>query len=286
MSQGDILKHMYHPNTTPPEIRLGDTPAGSDKKTRYSAEEIHRATDCQKFKNYEQLIRATHEGHYIDVGEFPLSLGSYSTIRKSPHGKSINRTKYRYLDKVHVDIGFGDCISVGGARYCLVFVDRATGYNWVFPLENLSATDIRDAFNLFCAKDGRFAKCFRADCDNKLLGKTTKAYLTEPTNNSDIIGAAAGHQSSHGLVESHWKTMVHMSRAYLTKKQMPRRFWFHSIVHAAQMMNMIPGKLKNQIVSPSMLVHDTKPDIRSWFSLFSVCYFHTTKDGNIKHSKN
>ena len=35
-----------------------------------------------------------------------------------------------------------------------------------------------------------------------------------------------------------------------------------------------------------MLVHGTKPDIWSWFPLFSVCYFHTTKDGNISRSKN
>ena len=143
-----------------------------------------------------------------------------------------------------MDISFGDCISVGGARYSIVFVDRATRYNWVFPLKTLGATDIRDAFNLFCAQARRFAKCFCADWDDKLLGKTTKAYPTEPTNNSDIIGAAAGYQSSNGLVKSHWKTMLPMSRAHLTKKQMPRRFLFHSIVHAAQMMNMIPGKLK------------------------------------------
>ena len=52
------------------------------------------------------------------------------------------------------------------------------------------------------------------------------------------------------------------------------------------MMNMIPGKLKNQLVSPFMLMHGTKPDIRSWFSLFSACYSHTTKDGDTKRSKN
>ena len=55
-----------------------------------------------------------------------MSLGKYSTVRKSARGKSIDRTRYRYLDKVHVDIGFGDTTSIGGYRYCLVLVDRAT----------------------------------------------------------------------------------------------------------------------------------------------------------------
>ena len=87
-----------------------------------------------------------------------------------------------------MDIGFCDTIAVGGARYCLVFVDRATRYNWVFPLKTLSSSDIVDAFNLFRAQAGRFATCFRCDCDDKLLGQTMKAYLTKPENNSDIVG--------------------------------------------------------------------------------------------------
>ena len=69
-----------------------------------------------------------------------------------------------------MDIRIGDTIVVGGARYCLIFVDRVTRYDWVFALKTLSTTDINDAFNLFCAQTGRFAKCSRADCDNKLLG--------------------------------------------------------------------------------------------------------------------
>jgi hypothetical protein len=43
-------------------------------------------------------------------------------------------------------------------------------------------------------------------------------------NGSKIVSAPAKCQSSNGLVESHWKIMVHMARAYLTKKQMPCSF--------------------------------------------------------------
>ena len=92
----------------------------------------------------------------MDVGEFPLSLGNYSTLWRSNRGKATNRTKYLYLDKVHVDIGFGDTIAVRGARYCLLSVDQATRYNWVSTLKTLSATGICDASKLFCAQAGRF----------------------------------------------------------------------------------------------------------------------------------
>ena len=120
------------------------------------------------------------------------------------------------FEEVHVDIGFGDTVAVGGACYCLVFVDRATRYNCVFVLKTLFATNIRDAFNFFRAQAGRFATCFHADCDDQLLGWTIKSYLTE--NDSDTVCTAAGRQSSSGLVESHWKILVHMSHAYLTEK--------------------------------------------------------------------
>jgi len=78
--------------------------------------------------------------------------------------------------------------------------------------------------------------------------------------------------------------MVHMFRAYLTKKQMPRSFWFFSIVHSARMMNAIPGKLHGKLASPFLLVHRVGHDERTWFPLFSVCYFHHDRDGAVTYS--
>ena len=68
---------------------------------------------------------------------------------------------------------------------------------------------------------------------------------------------------------------------------MTRFFWFQLIVYAAQMMIMIPGKLKEQHAPPIIIMHSTKPDIQPWFLfLFSVCYFYTNKDGKVSQSKN
>jgi len=101
---------------------------------------------------------------------------------------------------------------------------------------------------------------------------------------SNIIAAAAGRQSSNGLVESHWKIMVHMARAYLTKKQMPRSFWFYAVSHSARMMNAIPGKFGGKLASPFLLVHGVGHDERTLFPLFSVCYFHCEWEGDISRS--
>ncbi len=171
---------------------------------------------------------------------------------------------------------------MGGFWYSLVFADQATRYNWVFGLKDLASASILAAFRLFRADAGFYARCFRCDCDAKLIG--TKIWEHLINNASNIVAAAAGCQSSNGLVELHWKVMVHMASAYLTEKQMPWSFWFYVIVHSAWMMNAIPGKFGRKLASPFLLVNGSGHNERTWFPLFSFCYFHHEKDGDVPRS--
>jgi hypothetical protein len=193
---------------------------------------------CGKFWNYKHLLQVCHDGEWMDGGEFPASLGSYATIHKSNSGGPIDHHKYKYLDAAHMDIAFGNCLSVGSFRYALILDDCATQYNWAFGLENLSLDAILDAIWLFCAAAGSLAQCFYCDFDLKLFGTAISEYLID--NGSKVVAVPAKRQSSNGLVESHWKIMVHMGNAYLIKKQMPWTFWFYAIIHSARMMNAIP----------------------------------------------
>jgi hypothetical protein len=99
-------------------------------------------------------------------------------------------------------------------------------------------------------------------------------------NQSKVVAAPAKWQLSNGLVELHWKTMVHMAHAYLTEKQMPRTFWFYAIVHLAQMMNAIPGTYLGCLASHFLLVHGVGHNEWTWIPLFSLCYFHHKKDSD------
>jgi hypothetical protein len=76
-----------------------------------------------------------------------------------------------------------------------------------------------------------------------------------------------------------------MAKAYLTKKQMPRSYWFFAITHAAWMMNAIPGKFGDRLALPFLLIHGVGHDERTWIPLFSLCYFHHEKDGNDTRTK-
>ena len=116
------------------------------------------------------------DGQWLEGGEFPLPLGSNASLRKSNRGKPIDRTLSKFCDVVHLDIAFGDCVSIGGFRYALVFVDRATRYNWVFGLRSLSSDCIKSAFLKFRSAAGRYATQFRCDCDKKLFGTAIKEF--------------------------------------------------------------------------------------------------------------
>ena len=108
MTSEDILRLVHHPRTTLSSVRPCDTANGSDTKTHWSSEELHRTMGCRKFRNYKHLLQVSRDGIWVDGGEFPASLGSYVTIPKTNRGGSIRREWYRYLDAVHMDIAFVD----------------------------------------------------------------------------------------------------------------------------------------------------------------------------------
>jgi hypothetical protein len=112
------------------------------------------------FCNYQHIISTSKDGTLLNSGKFPLSLGSYTTIPKAPRGKPIDHLPSKYLDIVHVDIAFGNCVSIGGFKYTLIIVDQATCYNWTFGLKSLQHSDILLAFLLFWDKVGSLAQRF------------------------------------------------------------------------------------------------------------------------------
>jgi hypothetical protein len=65
---------------------------------------------------------------------------------------------------------------------------------------------------------------------------------------------------------------------------MPRSFWFYAVVHAARMMNAIPGHHSGHLVSPFLLVHGVGHDEQTWTPIFSLAYFHHDRDGDESRS--
>jgi hypothetical protein len=87
-----------------PSVCPRNTANTSDRKT---AEEIQRAMGCCKFHNHKHILQMSWDGEWVDGEKFPPSLGSFVTIPKGQCGKRLEKTRYRYLDAVPVDIAFG-----------------------------------------------------------------------------------------------------------------------------------------------------------------------------------
>jgi hypothetical protein len=177
MYKKDIIALLHESDSSPPPIRPRDTPNPSDTKSQWTAKELHCITGCQQFWKYKHLLVVSKDGTHIDNGKFPTSIGAYRTIPKALCRKAIDRFSSKYHDVVHLDITFGDCMSVGGFKYALIFVDRTTRYNWCFALKSLHHNDILSPFLAFRSEAGRLAKKICCNCDEKLFGSTICSFL-------------------------------------------------------------------------------------------------------------
>jgi hypothetical protein len=80
LSRDEVVRLVHRPGSSPPPVRPCNRSNGSDTKTHWTSEELHRALGCCRFRNYRHIIQTSLDGEWIDGGEFPLSLGSYVTI--------------------------------------------------------------------------------------------------------------------------------------------------------------------------------------------------------------
>ena len=113
----------------------------------------------------------------MEAGQFPTSLRAYTTIPKAKRGKIIDHTKIKYLDVVHMDIVFGDCISIGGLSCALILVDCAICYNWVFSPKSLSVDEVFSTIKYFKTEASILAKELQCDYDKKIFGSAMNLLL-------------------------------------------------------------------------------------------------------------
>jgi hypothetical protein len=219
----------------------------------------------------------------IKSSETPLELGAVANIKKSRQNKTPVPRPSKFLEVVHCDIGYGDCKSVGnGATYCLMLVDRATRYTWVYPLQNLRHDSITSTFKQWFIDSGSPPARLYTDFDPKILEGHTSSFLCD--HNIIIQDAPSGHQNQNGLVERAWETVTCMAQAYITDMQMPKSYWYWAISQGVQAINYIPCNEEGISTTPHELAYGVKPDLCTLFRLFSTGYFKHTKDGSLHRS--
>ena len=107
----------------------------------------------------------------------PPQLGSVATIERRRRNTSPLQLPNSFLDTVHCDIAYGKRRALGGTKYILLLVDRATRKKYAYGLQNLSS-DVQCALQQFFVDcGGRAPKRLITDFDSKIMGGASLALL-------------------------------------------------------------------------------------------------------------
>ena len=106
------LNLVHRDSSNLPPIPPSLTPAPCENRTKFKSLNIHRIFGCRQFRNQNNLTAATN-AIMVNSGLFPSTIGSFSKMSNTPKGKRINWRR-QYLEKVHMDIAFGDLVALCG----------------------------------------------------------------------------------------------------------------------------------------------------------------------------
>ena len=235
---------------------------------------------------FRQISHIIHEIKTVSERNFHISynnnepitsLGDVATIStpKRNHSPIPLPLQFDYI--FHMDIVFGSKTAIGGIKYGLFLIDRATRFKRILPLKNLTI-DITDALLKLKNTLHLFPKRIITDYDHKLIGDKIQRFFIENNINCTIEAAPPKRQNQNGLSESNWKTVLRMARAWIANKLMPSTFWWYALRHAVMITNYLPIKINNFLTTPYFLVHHKKPDLRNLIPLFAVGYITKYKD--------
>ena len=251
----------------------------------YSTDYLSQSTGFYNNNNFIKYINDIGTSNVkIQLNDVPplSDEGHTATMRSKRRNTTPSQTpKLSYSDVWHIDIGFGPTTAIGGIRYCLMMVDKATRIRKIYPLKNLT-TSIHRAFQRFLTEVGEPPKLLRTDFDKKLIGSTARQFLDE--HSIPIESAPPKRQHQNGLVERAWQSAVIMARNWLKSALLPSTYWYYAVKRAVEISNISPIKINNKVTTPFEQVHQKKVDYRQLFPMFSTSYIkQTTSKGRHKN---
>jgi dUTPase/transposase InsO family protein len=207
--------------------------------------------------------------------------GETATMHSSRRNTTPSVPPSSYSDTWHLDIGYGPCTAIGGIRYTLLAVDKATRYKFIYGLKDLKSSLLK-AMKQFVIDCGVPPKLLRTDFDHKIMGGKVAEFLR--SSGIPIQASPPYRQHQNGLVESHWQTVVSMARNWLTSSLLPSTYWFFAVKRASEVCNILPTRHLSSVSTPFELVHKKKVDYRLLFPMFSTSYIkYRRAHGSVKN---
>ena len=267
--------HKHPPSSSPNPSILPENKVNHSlpKSVRFSKDFLAQATGFYNNDNISKYLPILGNDTVTISHKNGMQLsdeGNHSTMRSRRRNTTKSpTTSLAYSDCWHMDIGFGPTSAIGGVRYCLLLIDKATRLRRVYPLKNLT-NSLHRALKQFLTDVGITPKLIRTDFDKKLLGQTAKDILQ--AKKIRVEGAPPHRQHQNGLVERAWQSAVVMARNWLKSSLLPSTFWYFALKRATEISNISPVKLNQKITTPFTAAHQSKVDYRQLFPMFSIAY--------------
>ena len=172
---------------------------------------------------------------------------------------------------------YGCSAGIGGIKYDLFVVDRATRNKYMYGLTPLRH-DIMPAIQQLVTDIWLNPAKIVTDYDHKLMWKKVSEYLNDIR--CKIESTPPKHQHQNGLVECNWRSVVQMARSCLNFALLPSFFWFYAIKRAVEGSNYLSVTPRGQVTTPFKLGHHVKKDIRTLLPMFSITYIGKPSNSN------
>ena len=164
-----------------PKIKLYDKPlvTATDKITM-NMEQLQKSFGFRNISSILNEIKATSQNLNLSttLEENIIDLGQVAKFDRPKRNTTPLELPTSLGDIVHADILFGAGTSIGGYRYALFLVDRATRYKSIYPIKSLK-NDIMPAIKQFCQDIGTVPTILRTDFDHKIMGKEVQNFIKE-----------------------------------------------------------------------------------------------------------
>ncbi|CAD7080035.1 unnamed protein product [Hermetia illucens] len=165
--------------------------------------------------------------------------------------------------------------SIGGARFCIIFKDDASGFRYVYFMKHKS--DVFDIFQKYEKlnnnKFGKPMKILRTDNGREYCNLEMKRYLE--ARGIEMVNTAPYTPQQNGKAEHDNRTIIESARTMITAKKLPLSLWAKAVGAAVTVLNRVlaTGKAKTLYE----IWFGKTPDVSHFRVFGSDAYMHIDK---------
>lgn len=223
------------------------TLAEASARTAISAELVHRRLGHYNLRDIIRLSSKSDVG-LPDLKSNTTKVCDVCSVSKPTRSSlsstgDLSRDAHRPLDIVHVDVtGPMDTISLGGARYALIFTDAYSRWRVVYVLatRDQALSKLKEyQLEMNTLLHGAKVKRLHSDGGGEFIGAEFKQYCK--AQGILLTGSSAHTPEQNGVAERSNRTVMDMTRCMRVDAGLGKEFWAIAVDTAVYLINRLPS---------------------------------------------